>query len=483
MADTARLTDALTPEMLDQLLAERVRTRFDYFVEAAFRSLRPGEQFCKEPYLEPLCFALQNVLDQQSSRLLINIPPRHLKSFTSSVCLPAFALGLNPRLKINVVSYSHELSKEHTANFNRLVSQTWFRRIFPSLRIATRADSASTSEGGVRKAIAIGGAMTGFGLDLLILDDLIKGQDVTSPAAREEVLRFYRGTALTRFDDPRRTKIIAIQQRLHTEDFTSHLVDTARFTHLNMPSIMPRETVMPTYDGVELIWAANSYLSPTRFPQEELERLRLEMGTHDFSAQFLNDPMPDGSMIVDVRRLHFIDAPFERDQLLMTALSIDTAVKDTDNCDYSVIAVWGFDGTRWCLMDLIRGRWEFSDLLGATRAAITNWRVDRVLIEDALTGTTLHRQIRNLVYDARAIRPAGSKIERMSVCTERLYSGRYVIPRSAPWHETVVSELRAFPHGRHDDIVDTFSQFLRWHHLGNEDGMIEAHRTRRRHRR
>jgi predicted phage terminase large subunit-like protein len=472
----------MDPAEADQLASALMRTRFDYFVEGSFRSLYPGVEFCRETYLEPLCFALQTVLNEDSSRLLVNTPPRHLKSFTASICLPAFALGHNPRLKFNVVSYSHELGREHTSTFNRLIALPWFRRLFPALHINSRLDQAVTSLGGVRKAVAIGGALTGFGQSVLILDDLIKAQDVSSVLAREEVLRFYQGSALTRFDDPRRTKIIAIQQRLHVEDFTSHLVENARFKHLDLPSIMRRDLVLPIYDNYEFGWAAGNLLSPTRFPQEELDRLRMEMGTHAFSAQFLNDPQPDGSMIVDLRRLHLIDQPFDRNRLQLVALSIDTAVKDTDQCDYSVIATWGFDGAQWCLMDVLRERLEFPELIGATRAMIAKWNAKRILIEDSHTGAALWQSVKRTVDKGSMITPHGSKIERMSVCTERLYSGRYVIPKSEPWFDTVMSELRAFPHGRHDDFVDTLSQFLGWVRLGREDVMIDTKHGRRRRR-
>lgn len=473
MADGLQLR-GLDNAAVDRALAVEIATRLDRFVQASFQSIH-HKGVDREAYLEPMCFALQQVLDGATERLLLNVPPRHLKSFAAAVCLPAFSLIQNPELKVGVVSYSQELAREHSAIFNRLIQARWFERAFPHVRfVELTKDKAVTREGGGRKSITVSGSFTGMGVDILVLDDLIKASDASSPIMREEVERFYRETALTRFNDQRKVKLISIQQRLHVEDLASSLIERGGFKHLRLPSYADKDIELPCYNGRVQRWQTGDLLSPVRFPKDALEKLRTDMGAAAFSAQYLQDPLPDGSMIVDVQRLHFSDEVMAPESLQFVAMSIDTAVKDHEHCDYSVITVWGYDGQRWGLLDLVRGRFEFPELKGITRATSAKWKANRIMIEDSHTGSALWQEIKKDGAKVVALRAEGSKIERLSVGVGRLYSGEIVFPRNASFIEPLISELRAFPNGRHDDIVDSVSQFLVWNIHRRMPALVDA---------
>lgn len=442
-----------------------LRARLDRFVEHAFTQLFPTETFISEFYVEALCRALQDVVEETERRLLVTMPPRHLKSFCAAVALPAYALGLDPTLKIGVVSYNHELSREHAELFRRIVTSSWYRAIFPDFRLADRGDRLErfvTTEGGVRRAVSVGGTFTGTGVDLLILDDLIKANDVSSAANREFVDRFYTETAVTRFNNPRRSRIISVQQRLHLDDIVSTLLETGLYRHLNLPIIADRDIELNLYEEDFWDWQEGDLLSPERFPQEEIDRIRREMGTNSFAAQYLLDPQLAGGQMANWSRIQIAGELMDGDDIIYRAQSIDTAVKAGDDCDYSVITTWGYDGEKWQLLNILRARLEYPDLKSTAIAHAKRWHADKVLVEDANLGPALRAELRAEGYDAICIRPRDGKAERFAQALDLLYEGEIELCSAVDGFEELRREVRGFPSARHDDIVDSISQFALW---------------------
>jgi predicted phage terminase large subunit-like protein len=454
-------------------------TRLDVFVRLAFYAVE-GHNLISEPYLESICFELQELIEGRCPRLLVNMPPRHLKSFCIAIALPAFALGHDPSLDIVVATYNQELGREHTAKFLRLLNSSFYRACFPGVRLSeTRLENIRTTRGGGRRPVTVGGGLTGMGADILVLDDLIKAQDVEYGPLREETMRFYRETALTRLNDQRTGRIVVAQQRLHAYDISADLIESGVYRHLSLASIAPRDQVLQLYNARTFTLRAGELLSPRRFPQDVLDRLRLEMGTAAFSAQFLQDPLPPGSMLLDTRRLHWVDQPCERTSLQYVVQSIDTAVSVSDQSDYTVIMTFGWNGERWFILNIVRERLDFSLLKQAVIEQARTGQADLILIEDGHIGSALWTEVREAVRQAFTIRPDGSKEERLSASTEALYSGRIAIPLDQPWSSLLRDELRAFPGGRHDDMVDALTQFVDWERGRRIDRLVDQKLGRR----
>lgn len=459
------MTNAEREQMM--LLSALLHARFDRFVEYAFRQLFPSETFVAAPHVEALCRALQSVTEGDERRLLVTMAPRQLKSFCAAVALPAHALGTDPTLKIAVVSYNHELSREHAELFRRIVTSDWYQALFPAFRLAERGDRLErfvTTEGGVRRAVSVGGTFTGTGVDLLILDDLIKANDANSAANREFVERFYTDTAVTRFNNPRNSRVISVQQRLHVDDIVSTLIETGLYRHLNLPIIADKDVELPLYEGDVWNWRAGELLSPERFPQEEIDRIQKEMGTSSFAAQFLLDPQLAGGSIADWSRIHVVDAPFNNDDVHYVAQSIDTAMKVGDACDYSVITTWGYNQDReiWRLLHILRTRLEYPDLKSTAIALARSRRANKILIEDATFGSALFREMRQAGLNAACIPVRQGKPERFSQALDLLYDGRIELCSSVDDFEEMRREIRGFPSAHYNDIVDSISQFAIW---------------------
>jgi predicted phage terminase large subunit-like protein len=469
----------MQPHLRDQKLAQAlVRDNLGYFVRAAYQGLY-GETLVAEPYIDPLCFALQGAAEASTSRLLVNIPPRHLKSFSASVCLPAFVLGKNPTWKIMVVVYGAELGQEHMRAFREITDSRWYRATYPRCTFESiREDAAYTSAGGSLRYVSVGGSVTGLGVRLLIVDDIIKAQDAVSGIRREAVERFVQQTCMTRFDDPRETRVIVISQRLHVHDLASRLLEQGRYSHLNMPSIADREIVLPTYAGQTTRWRPGELLSPTRFPHAELERLRQEMGEAAFSSQFLQKPLPGDGSIIDFARLTMVDEPFEKSELEYTVMSIDPAVKTGEANDFTAITIFGRSAGHWRLVDMLERRLDYVALKDAALGLAEKWRPDLTIIEDCHTGAALWREFPRARFPAFCMKPEGSKAERLATACGYLYGPLLALPQNPPWAERVFAQLRAFPDG-HDDIVDSITQFVAWLRRQNVDRLIDQREGRR----
>ncbi len=450
-----------------QRLIALAHQRFDYFVKTVFRSLYSGVEFKDEPYIQPFCYGLQKSGLTNGSRLLVNMPPRHLKSFCAAVCLPAWLLGRDPSLQIGVVTYGQELSNQHMLLFRRVLDLPLYRQVFPHVRLARGGDRqgrVSLETGGGYLPVTVQGSFTGMGVDVLILDDLMKSQDQHSQTTRERVAEFFSETAITRFNDQNTGRLIACMQRLHIDDLVYQLRDRGQFEELILPSIAPRDILFESYNDRNWLFKEGDLLSPARFPHDVLNELKASMGNSAYSAQFLQEPLPSASTVIEFDRLHFIDEILPQEKVRAVVQTIDTAVKDHEDCDYSVIASWGLDdNNNWHLIDLVRQRLDYPALKKTTLKLIRKFKPEHTFIEECHTGLALCRELRQMEHFGVVVQPPkGSKVERAATAADTLYSERIVFPKNIDWYPAFRSEIISFPDGRHDDIVDAITMFANW---------------------
>jgi hypothetical protein len=217
------------------ILRELQRRELRWFVRQVFETLHPGQTYVPAWHVDAMCRLLQDVAEGLTRRALIMVPPRHLKSICASVALPAWMLGRNPALKIMVASYGSDLAALHGSQFRTIMEAPWYRELFPRARISPRRSTdleLRTTAGGGRKAVSLGGAVTGFGADVLIIDDLMKAADAQSLTERQRVKDFYEQTLFSRLNDKRNGPIVAIQQRLHEDDLAAYLMDQPHRHHV-----------------------------------------------------------------------------------------------------------------------------------------------------------------------------------------------------------------------------------------------------------
>jgi predicted phage terminase large subunit-like protein len=342
----------------------------------------------------------------------------------------------------------------------------WYQRAFPKTRLSARGntvDEFRTTKGGGRKAVSLGGAVTGHGADYIIIDDLLKAQDAASEVELRRAQDFIEGTLLSRFNKPSEGRVAMIAQRLHELDPPGYLLDKGTYRHLNLPAIAEEDQRVAIGQGKIHQRNKGDALFPENMDLDTLARQRKEMGTAVFNCQYQQNPVaPDGSPLRwDCFGIY--DAPGQRTDYQLVVQSWDTGMSSDPRSDFSVCTTWGFRDRCWHLLDVFRRQLDFPELKRKAFAHCHSWQADVVLIEDAASGKSLLQEFRTSGdRRARDIKPHEDKEVRFNAACAPVEEGLVYLPREAPWLPAFKHELQSFPRGRHDDQVDSFSQFLNW---------------------
>jgi hypothetical protein len=231
-----------------RLLRALLRQNFNAFVEKAFAALAPGQDFDPGWHLQAIAYQLERVRSGEIRRLIINMPPRSLKSIMASVAFPSFLPGHDPTQSIICVSYSGDLARKHANDFRALMEAPWYRDLFPGARIG-RKDSETEIEltaRGFRLATSVGGTLTGRGAQVLVIDDPLKPEDALSEAKRGAANEWFRTTLMSRLDDKRTGAIVIVMQRVHLDDLAGFVLSLSDdWAVLNLPAIAECEEVIP----------------------------------------------------------------------------------------------------------------------------------------------------------------------------------------------------------------------------------------------
>ena len=400
-------------------------------------------------------------------RLLITLPPRSLKSICVSVAFTAWLLGKDPTKRIITVSYGNELSAKLARDTRAVMESAWYPHVFPQTQLIRNAElDLETMQRGGRYATSVGGALTGRGGNLLIIDDPAKPLDMLSKVKREALNQWYDGTLYSRLDNKAEDGIILVMQRLHVDDLAAHVLAKESWEHLNFPAIAESEQIYDLADGRRMTRAAGSVLHAQREPMAVLERLRSMLGSYNFSAQYQQQPVPEEGNMVKWEWFQSYDKLPLWESSDWIVQSWDTANKATELSDYSVCTTWQVKGSFYYLVGVFRKRLDFPGLRHAVITQARQYPVRVILMEDTVSGTALIQEFQQHtqadVPPPIAVKPKGEKAMRLSTQSWVIEAGRVFLPRKASWLDDFRSELMAFPQSRHDDQVDSLSQFLTW---------------------
>lgn len=454
------------------------RTSLSVFVERVFAHLNPETSFESNWHLELIASRLEAVLEGRVKRLIINVPPRSLKSILTSVAFVAWALGLKPSLRVICASYGQDLADKHAQDCCNVMTSHWYQRVFPTRLKGSRPAVADlkTTQGGGRFATSVGGVLTGLGGDLIVIDDPLKPDEALSDSARNAANAWIDNTVMSRFNDKRTGALILIMQRLHLDDVVGHVQAHGEWEVLSLPAIAEAEQ---TYE-FETIFGPRKVkrrigdlLHPTREPIEVLNGLRATLGEYNFAGQYQQAPAPLGGGLI--RRdwiLSYEQGDLPKFEQIVQ--SWDTASKESELADYSVCTTWGVKGTKRYLLHVLRERMEFPQLKRAVVDQIERFAPGTVLIEDKASGIQLIQELRAVGHSIiKAIKPEGNKVMRLNAQTPAFEGGFVLLPWQAAWLESYVLELTTFPRGKYDDQVDSTSQALAWISInGIEPGII-----------
>lgn len=441
-------------------LRERARDSYMDFVTEMW----PG--FISGRHHKIMSDAFERVVNGECKRLIINMPPRHTKSEFGSYLLPAWFLGKNPGKKVIQTSHTAELAVGFGRKVRNLVGSDQYQEIFPNVNLVADSKAAgrwSTNKGGEYFAIGVGGAVTGKGADLLIIDDphseqeaMIGAHDVS---VYDKVFEWYSSGPRQRLQPG--GAIVIIMTRWAKRDLTGQVLATAQrndkvseWEVIEFPAIMP--------SGLPL-W-------PEFWPLEQLEALKAELPISKWSAQYQQNPTSEEGALIkrDWWNIWPKDRPPECEAVIT---AMDTAFSKTERSDYTACVTFGVfnhpndKGTlipNLILLDAWKEKMEFPELKAAALQYYKNWTPDMFVVEKKASGGPLISELRNAgipVMEFTPTRATGDKIVRVNAITDIFASGVVWAPDEKFSHD-VVEECAAFPSGDHDDFVDAVSMAL-----------------------
>ena len=392
------------------------------------------------------------------SRIIVNMPPRHTKSEFASYLLPAWLIGKNPELKIIQTTHTAELAVRFGRKVRNLMELEIYKEIFPDVDL--RADSKAagrweTGQGGEYFAAGVGGAITGRGADLLIIDDPHSEQDALSDTAMEHAYEWYTSGPRQRLQPG--GSIVVVMTRWSLKDLTGKLIKA-----------QASDVMADQWDVVEFpaILPSDNVLWPEFWKKEELLKVKASLSVGKWNAQWQQNPTAEEGAIIKKEWWN----KWEKDSIPPVSYimqSYDTAFSKKETADYSAITTWGvFQPSEGgpdniILMDAKRGRWDFPELKSNAMEEYNYWEPDMVLIEAKASGTPLTDELRTMGIPVVNYTPSKGrdKHTRMHMVAPIFESGKVWAPEKK-FSEEVIEECAAFPNGEHDDFCDSMSMAL-----------------------
>ena len=405
--------------------------------------------------------AFERVANGECKRLIINMPPRHTKSEFASYLLPAWFLGKYPNKKVIQTSHTAELAVGFGRKVRNLVDQENYQSIFPELTLQSDSKAAgrwNTSKGGDYFAIGVGGAVTGKGADLLIIDDPHSEQEAAlaemNPEVYDKTYEWYTSGPRQRLQPG--GAIVVVMTRWSLRDLTARVLKSSaqrggdEWEVIEFPALMP----------------SGSPLWPEFWSKEELSSLKEELPNSKWMAQYQQQPTSESSAIVK-REWWQTWEEDEPPPVNFILQSWDTAFEKTNRSDYSACTTWGVfyktgpDGNQQAniiLLNAYRERMEFPTLKQTAVEQYEGWEPDALIVEKKASGSPLIYELRAMGIPVQEYTPTkgNDKISRLNAVSDLFASGMVWAP-STRWAEEVIDEVASFPAGEHDDYVDSVS--------------------------
>jgi len=393
-----------------------------------------------------------DLANKKINRLIVNMPPRHTKSEFASFLLPAWMVGRNPKLKIIQATHTGELAVRFGRKAKTLIDSEEYAKIFET-RLREDSQAAGrweTAQGGEYFAAGVGGAITGRGADLLIIDDPHSEQDVMSLNAFDNAYEWYTSGPRQRLQPG--GQIVLVMTRWSKKDLTGILLKNQKevkgdqWEVIEFPAIIDDQPVWPEY------WKL-----------DELEKVKITLPVAKWNAQWMQKPTSEEGAIIkrewwqvwDKDELPYVDYVIQ---------SYDTAFLKKETADYSAITTWGVfypdsdSKPNLILMDSIKERYEFPELRRVALDQYNYWKPDMVIVEQKASGTPLTHELRQMDIPVMTFTPSrgNDKHVRVNTCAPLFEAGLIWAP-DRKFAEEVVEECAAFPHGDHDDLVDSMT--------------------------
>jgi predicted phage terminase large subunit-like protein len=450
---------------------EMIRDDFMSFILGSFCELNPQTPFIESPYIDLIASRLEASRRGEVKRLIINLPPRSLKSHIASVAFAAWLLGHKPSTQIICASYGQDLADKHARDCRTVMASAYYQQLFPRTRLSPEKQSVNdflTTQQGFRMSTSVGGVLTGRGADFIILDDVLKPEDALSETRRTMTNDWYKNTLLSRLNNKETGVIIIVMQRLHQDDLVGHILAREdNWDVLSLPAIAEQDESYPVRSPIgnwSFTRLSGQALHPERDSLATLKLMRQTIGEYNFESQYQQSPVPLEGGLIKKAWLNYYEPSARPEPFGYVLQSWDTANKSGELNDFSVCTTWARNSEHFYLLDVFRKRLNYPDLKRAVQQQWDLYKPSRVLIEDKSSGISLIQELTGTMYGLEPYKPppGSDKLLRLNAQSIRFESGAVLLPRGAPWLDEYVREITGFPGTKYDDQVDSTSQALEY---------------------
>tara|TARA_A100001035_G_scaffold280109_1_gene284066 strand:- start:1664 stop:3106 length:1443 start_codon:yes stop_codon:yes gene_type:complete len=447
-----------------------MRRSLKEFIKNSWQTIEPGRDFYDNWHIDAISEHLQAVVNGQIKRLIINIPPRHMKSISVAVALPAWTWTVQPQKRFLFASYAASLSVRDSVKCRRLIDSKWYKEHFGEVFKLTgdqnQKQRFENNQTGYRIATSVDGALTGEGGDIIIIDDPHNVREAESSAVRESVLDWWDQAMQTRLNDPKTGAFVIIMQRVHENDLTGHILrnEYNDWDHLCLPARYELGHPSPTKSSLNFTdprTKENQLLWPERIDDKTLDSLEKSLGSYASAGQLQQRPMPKGGGILKAEWW----VPWEKEDLPDIEYIIqswDTAFSTKEKTSYSARTTWGVfrrhGQVNAIVLDMWYDRVTYPELRAIAQEAYYEYEPDAVLIEKKASGQSLLQDLRMAGIPVIPYSPDRDKEARAHAASALLEDGRIFFPYDKKWSKNLIDICAAFPAGDNDDIVDTCTQ-------------------------
>ena len=416
-------------------------------------------EFVEGPHHRHIAEKFNKLASGEITRLIVNMPPRHTKSEFASYLLPAWMVGRDPKLKIIQATHTGELAVRFGRKAKNLIDSEDYGKIFKT-RLQEDSKAAGrweTAQGGEYFAAGVGGAITGRGADLLIIDDPHSEQDALSPTAMESAYEWYTSGPRQRLQPG--AKIVLVMTRWSTKDLTGKLIAHQKEAKSDQWDVVEFPAIMDHGTNPKPVW-------PQYWKLEELEKVKATLPVGKWNAQWMQHPTSEEGAII--KREWWMKYDHEEIPPLHHVIqSYDTAFLKKETADYSAITTWGVfypdedSAPALLLLDAIKGRYEFPELRRLALEQYKYWQPESVIIEAKASGLPLTYELRQMDIPVVNFTPSkgNDKHARVNAVAPLFESGMIYAPEQK-FAEEVIEECASFPFGDHDDLVDSTTQAI-----------------------
>ena len=462
----------------EKKIQRKAKNDFMAFVKAVW------PEFIEGAHHRVIAQKFNDLADKKINRLIVNMPPRHTKSEFASYLLPAWMVGKNPKLKIIQATHTGELAVRFGRKAKTLIDSEEYSKIFDT---TLREDSQAagrweTAQGGEYFAAGVGGAITGRGADLLIIDDPHSEQDAISGKAFESAYEWYTSGPRQRLQPG--GQIVLVMTRWSKKDLTGILLDNQKKIKGDQWEIVEFPAIMEHGTKKTPVW-------PQYWKLKELESVKATLPVGKWNAQWMQNPTSEEGALIKREWWRKWDQEFLPD-VTYVIQSYDTAFLKKETADYSAITTWGIfypeEGGKpnIILLDSVKDRFDFPELRREALDQYKYWQPDMVIVEQKASGTPLTHELRNMDIPVMTFTPSrgNDKHVRVNSCAPLFEAGLIWAP-DEQFAEEMIEECASFPYGDHDDLVDSMTMAIMRFRQGGflphpedyEDEQIQPRRT------